>query len=155
MEKSYNGQYFSICAKRCAQTIADAKEGLASAPPGDLLQTHQGLSKIRKAYLYEKNHINLTPDDCVWGGAQKGVVWLNLFDRECRFCVVDINPYKQGRFVLGTGHRILAPIELKNRPPRNFFVMNEIYMDEVKAMVNQLLPNKKIQFYAVGKLHSK
>lgn len=149
MEKSYQGQYFSLCARRCAQGAAKGKEELGPVSREELLQAQQGFSRVRQAYLYEKNHIALTRDDCLWGCAQKGVVWLNLFDRQSRICVVDANPYKQGNFVLGTGHRILAPEELRYRPPKRIFVMNGIYMEEIKAMVKQVLPDEPMGFYAV------
>ena len=72
MEESYQGQYFSICAKRCTQVAVGEKGGLKPAPQEELLQTQRGFSRVRQAYLYEKTHITPTPDDCLWGCAQKG-----------------------------------------------------------------------------------
>ena len=43
----------------------------------------------------------------------------------------------------------MAPRELKNRPPKAVFVMNKIYLDEIKAVVSELFPGQFIYFYVV------
>lgn len=43
----------------------------------------------------------------------------------------------------------MAPEELRYRPPKRIFVMNGIYMEEIKAMVKQVLPDEPMGFYAV------
>lgn len=72
----------------------------------------------------------------LWGAGAKGVTLANLLDPEgaCVDCVVDLNPAKQGCFLPGTGHPIVAPRELSARNVRNAILMNPNYMQE-----NQLL----------------
>ena len=42
-------------------------------------------------------------------------------------CVVDVNPNKQGGFIPGTGHSIVAPEALSERNIRNVILMNPNY----------------------------
>lgn len=146
---SYQNQYFSIFATRRRGTPCGAGAILAPTPHNELLRAQEGFSCVKEAYQYAKANFIPSPDAYIWGCAQKGVVWLNLFDPQQQCCVVDANPYKQGKFILGTGHRILAPRELKNRPPKAVFVMNKIYLDEIKAVVSELFPGQFIYFYVV------
>ena len=47
-------------------------------------------------------------------------------------CVTDLNPYRHNHFMPHTGHRIVAPEELKNLDPDIVVVMNAIYEDEIR-----------------------
>jgi SAM-dependent methyltransferase len=72
----------------------------------------------------------------IWGGGSKGVSFLTtneLTDEVAQ--VVDINPYKQGKFLPGTGHQIIVPEALKEAPPDVVIVMNPIYLPEVSAQL--------------------
>ncbi|MCU1283249.1 MAG: S-adenosylmethionine-dependent methyltransferase [bacterium] len=73
----------------------------------------------------------------IWGAGAKGVTFLNQLDAGCGLvdCVVDINPRKQGLFVPGTGHAIVAPEALAARGVRNVIVMNPNYAAEIRGYV--------------------
>ncbi|MFD0980308.1 methyltransferase, partial [Tropicimonas aquimaris] len=45
--------------------------------------------------------------------------------------VIDINPYKQNRFLPGTGIQVMAPQALAATPPDTVIVMNPVYLDEI------------------------
>ena len=52
----------------------------------------------------------------VWGSGSKGVSFLTTLGLgEEVSAVVDINPYKQGKYMAGTGHEIVAPDALRAR----------------------------------------
>jgi hypothetical protein len=53
-------------------------------------------------------------------------------------CVVDINPRKQGRYVAGTGQRIVPPEFLRDYRPGVIIVMNPVYRDEIREMTERL-----------------
>jgi SAM-dependent methyltransferase len=68
----------------------------------------------------------------LWGSGSKGVAFLTTLGEDLPVeCVVDINPYRQGRFMPGTGHPIVAPEELQGVRPDHVIVMNPIYLHEV------------------------
>lgn len=73
----------------------------------------------------------------VWGAGAKGVTLLGLLDPQAQLvaAVVDVNPRKQGRFLPGTGHAIVAPEELPASGIRNAVLMNRNYADEVRARI--------------------
>jgi hypothetical protein len=52
--------------------------------------------------------------------------------------LIDLNPHKQGRFVPGTGHPVLAPATLKAQPPDAVIVLNPQYRDEIAADLKTL-----------------
>ena len=68
----------------------------------------------------------------VWGAGSKGVTFLNVFRDVARIdAAVDVNPDKHGKFVAGTGHPIVSPEALRDRPPQVVIVMNPAYVVEV------------------------
>lgn len=75
----------------------------------------------------------------VWGSGSKGVSFLTtlgLVD-EIEY-VVDINPYKHGKFMPGTGHEIVAPDFLTDYRPDCVIVMNPIYVPEIRRDLERL-----------------
>jgi C-methyltransferase C-terminal domain len=69
----------------------------------------------------------------VWGAGSKGISFLNVVKAadEIRY-VVDINPYKQKKYVVGTGQQIIAPEFLREYQPDTVVVLNPIYLDEIR-----------------------
>jgi len=75
----------------------------------------------------------------LWGGGSKGVSFLTTLGLDDEIdCVVDVNPYKQGKYMPATGHSVVAPESLRQRPPSLVIVMNSIYLDEIRAQLNRL-----------------
>ncbi len=76
----------------------------------------------------------------VWGAGAKGATFVSLTDPHATLidCLVDINPAKQGRFVPGTGHPIVAPRALTGRGVRHVVLMNPAYRAEVADMLPTL-----------------
>lgn len=70
----------------------------------------------------------------LWGGGSKGVAFLTTLgiQDEVQYAV-DINPYKKGTFMAGTGQEIVMPEFLASYRPDLVIVMNPIYMDEIRA----------------------
>ncbi len=75
----------------------------------------------------------------VWGAGSKGVMFLNDFDsRGVVECVVDVNSRKQGKFIAGTGHEIVAPDRLRELRPRTVVIANPVYRAEIERKVSSL-----------------
>jgi hypothetical protein len=51
----------------------------------------------------------------VWGAGAKGVTFVNIFDLEKQYisALIDINRGKQNKYVGKTGHKVIAPENLK------------------------------------------
>ena len=70
----------------------------------------------------------------LWGSGSKAVSFMTTtgIRNELEY-VVDINPYRHGKFMPGTGHEIVAPSFLEEYRPDAVVVMNEIYVDEIRT----------------------
>ena len=75
----------------------------------------------------------------VWGAGSKGVTFLNLIDPKGQIkYIIDINPRKQGKYVPGTGQKILPPEFLREYQPDVVLVMNVIYNGEIQQILDSL-----------------
>lgn len=74
-----------------------------------------------------------------WGSGSKGVAFLSTLKlgQEVPY-VVDINKYRQGKFMPATGQRIVAPDFLATFRPDDVIVMNPIYCGEIQADLQNL-----------------
>jgi SAM-dependent methyltransferase len=72
----------------------------------------------------------------IWGAGSKAVAFLNTLGivDEIQYGV-DVNPYKQGTYLSGTGQEIVAPGFLGGYRPDVVIVMNPIYLDEIQEML--------------------
>ena len=72
----------------------------------------------------------------LWGGGSKAVAFLATV--QCFSAVdgvVDINPHKQGKYLPGSGHQVIAPESLVSVQPDIILVMNPVYMEEIRNQV--------------------
>ena len=75
----------------------------------------------------------------IWGGGSKGVSFLTTLGIESEVgYVVDVNPHKQGMYMAGTGHRVVAPEFLRTYRPDLVIVMNPVYLGEIAAELSSL-----------------
>jgi len=75
----------------------------------------------------------------IWGAGSKGVAFLTTLGLQGEVtAAVDINPHKQGYFMPGTGHEVIAPEELVEGRVDVVVVMNPIYMEEIRSQLASL-----------------
>ncbi len=81
----------------------------------------------------------------IWGSSSKCVAFLNTIGikDEIEF-VVDINTYRQGKYLPGSGKLIVPPSFLKDYRPDVVIAMNPIYLDEIRADLNKLGLNPEL-----------
>lgn len=138
---SYEGQYLAIEA-----TLADDTD---QAP----LEVEQDLDTIRSlvATFASRNdekiahwqsqlkQLNQRGPVVLWGSGSKAVSFLSMVDRDQLVDrVVDINPYRQGHFMVGTAQPIISPDELCRNPPVAVIIMNSVYKPEITRQLNDL-----------------
>jgi len=75
----------------------------------------------------------------LWGSGSKGVAFLTTLGllNQVEY-VVDINPYRQGKFMPGTGQEIVPPDFLSGYKPDRVIAMNPIYRDEIRRKLDGL-----------------
>jgi SAM-dependent methyltransferase len=72
----------------------------------------------------------------LWGGGSKAVSFLTTLALKGQIdYVVDINPYKHGKFIPGTGHAVKSPETLKQHEPDCVILMNSVYKSEVRTQL--------------------
>lgn len=75
----------------------------------------------------------------IWGAGSKGVSFLNLLKPSDGIeYAVDINPRKHGRYVAGTGQRIVSPESLKKHRPEVVIIMNRVYREEIEGIAAEI-----------------
>jgi SAM-dependent methyltransferase len=75
----------------------------------------------------------------IWGGGSKGVAYLTTLgvEKEVEYAV-DINPYKQGKYLAGTGQKVVAPAFLQEYKPGAVIAMNAVYLQEIQSELDAL-----------------
>lgn len=70
----------------------------------------------------------------IWGSGSKCVAFLaTLGIADDIGAVVDINPYRHGKYLPGTGKPIVPPAALKETRPDLVIAMNPIYLEEIRS----------------------
>lgn len=105
---SYDGGWLGILARR-----------LVPAP-----------SKVNLTFLQQHRRI------LIWGMAGRSIQFLlnNSLGVEAIEYAVDIDPVKQGKYIPGTGQKILSPEEAVVYNPDLVIVLNASYSDEVRSV---------------------
>jgi hypothetical protein len=75
----------------------------------------------------------------IWGSGSKCVSFLSTVGvRDDIAAVIDINPFRHGKFLAGSGQEVVAPESLIDQPVDAIFVMNPIYTGEIQAQLDQM-----------------
>ena len=76
----------------------------------------------------------------VWGAAGRGTTFLNACDPDATrvVAVADSNPARQGTYIAGTGHPVIAPEALKEWGPDLLVLTNGTYEAEIRKQVEAL-----------------
>lgn len=136
VERAFRGQYL----------WATARPGAASAVPEGTRLTEalgpwaEAFEAQRAGWQEHLDDLRETGAVVAWGAGAKGVTLARLGDPDASRLVglVDVNAGKQGAFVPGTGHPILAPQALHAYDVRHVVVMNPAYLAEIRAHVRAL-----------------
>ncbi len=143
LRRDYDDQYIVI----------EARPGPVPAP-GQALPIEEDPAELRRdaeqfAYSYAakveawRRELGRVHGDggraVIWGAGSKGVAYLTSLDvcDEIEFAV-DINPFKHGMYLAGTGHRIVPPEFLATYRPDLVIAMNAIYRDEIRRDLDRL-----------------
>jgi SAM-dependent methyltransferase len=134
----YGGQYLTIEARAAAEPVRQAPldrerdledlAALVESFPSRLQERLRGWKERLGRYAAEGKRVVL------WGAGSKAVAFLSTLGAETVVSHgVDINPYRQGHFLPGTGLPIVAPDFLTEYRPDAVILMNPIYRGEIAA----------------------
>jgi hypothetical protein len=75
----------------------------------------------------------------IWGSGSKCVAFMTTLGVKDEIeYVIDINPHRHGKFIPGTGRKIMPPEFLKKYKPDVTIVMNPVYCKEIRQMLDDL-----------------
>jgi SAM-dependent methyltransferase len=81
----------------------------------------------------------------IWGSGSKCVSFLSTVGLADGFdAVVDINPYRHGKYLAGSGKEVVAPGSLKSAPPDVVLVMNPVYCSEIQRGLDAMGVNAEL-----------
>lgn len=134
------------------QYIVQYARPTSAGPAGPRLDLEQDLAEMQGLAKSFPDRVRVVQDEwrelvrsasadgksvVIWGGGSKGVSFLTTLGLDSEVsAVVDVNPYKQGKFMPGAGHRVIAPSALLDEPPDLVIVMNPIYVGEIASTLN-------------------
>ncbi|RIK42593.1 MAG: SAM-dependent methyltransferase [Chloroflexi bacterium] len=147
----YGEQYLTIEARpapttpagagaRANRAIAEIKRKVGAFVAAYPTVLRQWESKLQDFRLQGKRVV-------IWGSGSKGVAFLTtLAGSDVITHAVDVNPYRHGTFMAGTGQEIVGPDALTAICPDIVIVMNPLYCNEIQQTLElmglhpQLLP---------------
>jgi cyclopropane fatty-acyl-phospholipid synthase-like methyltransferase len=148
LDESFDGQY--LYAEVKAAGFSDTQVFEETQDINELMvhATAFNLKYQEKVKEWE-NRLKDTEDQktVTWGGGSKGVTFLNVLGESASKIeyIVDLNPHKQGKFVPGTGQKVVLPEELIDYSPNQVIVMNELYRDEIASLLKKMHIDAKIE----------
>lgn len=75
----------------------------------------------------------------IWGAGSKGVTFLNMMASSSFIeYAVDLNPRKHGRYIAGSGQKIIDASYLSQYRPDDILIMNPLYESEIRAAAAEL-----------------
>ena len=140
LDITYGGQYLSLEAHPDRQNgnVLPAEETVEAVAA--LVESFPRRFEERTREWQELVRSRMAEGPVVlWGSGSKAVAFMHATATgEHIEHVVDVNPYRQGRFVACTGQQILSPEQLPPVSPRSVIVMNRVYVPEISALLEKL-----------------
>jgi SAM-dependent methyltransferase len=142
LEKGYFDQYLLIEAKpvnQQSQITFDGEESIENTSKLVNLFSERYQQKLK----YWKNELSRIKQEkkraIVWGSGSKCVAFMTTLEIQDEIqYIVDINPNRHGKFIPGVGKQIISPEALREYKPETIIVMNPIYCNEIKKMVEAM-----------------
>ena len=141
LEETYGNQFLSLDARPdgSKQGIAGLETNLSDLQVSVDRFAEQAQARLHAWRLRLGEWRTESHSAVVWGGGAKAVSFLNMLKTADLIpFVIDINPHKQGRYLPGTGQRVVAPEFLKEFRPQTVVLMNPMYRREVEDQLRAL-----------------
>lgn len=135
METGFGGQYLTIEARVARAAVAHAElpspatDDLASAVTRYDERANHSIASWSKLLSVAARMGKRT---VLWGSGSKAVAFLSAVGADAEIdYLIDINPYRWGKFVPGSGKQIMPPEVVLKSPPDLVIAMNPNYVDEI------------------------
>jgi SAM-dependent methyltransferase len=143
LSTEYEGQYLTIEARSARAPVVQEplkEEGDLEVLAGLVESFPHRFQEQRRVWeerlgRYREQRLRVV----LWGAGSKAVAFLSTLDAEHVISHgVDINPYRQGHYLPGSGLPIVAPSLLRDCRPDVVIIMNPIYRDEIARNLSEM-----------------
>ena len=143
LDTEYEGQYLTLEARAAAlpvsqeplpqeEDLATVAELVASFPARFAAQREEWMERLRGYRQAGKKVV-------LWGAGSKAAAFLATLDaNDVISHGVDVNPYRQGHYLPGSGLPIVAPAFLAEYRPDVVIIMNAVYRGEISSDLTEL-----------------
>jgi hypothetical protein len=135
LEKAYDGQYLLLEARASDVPVIASLSNEESPNPMETLVSDFERNHAQNVRRWREIVLSSTKQGrrvAVWGSGSKCVSFLSTVGVTDEIdLIVDINPYRQGKYLPGSGKQISSPVVLKDSPPDLVIAMNPIYLEEI------------------------
>ncbi|OGG44272.1 MAG: SAM-dependent methyltransferase [Candidatus Handelsmanbacteria bacterium RIFCSPLOWO2_12_FULL_64_10] len=140
IERDYGGQYLMIEGRPGDGASSGVQEDDLEALACDV--AHFFRDARRQLDTWRRTLRRLSQDGrraVLWGSGSKGVAFLTALGvRDEIAYAVDINPYRNGTYMAGTGQKIVSPCFLREYRPDVVIAMNPMYREEILWDLRQM-----------------
>jgi SAM-dependent methyltransferase len=148
LELEYDNQYIVIACRPSASPTLPSLPGEDDLEliANEVAQFPARFATIKGRWLDQINGMRAEGRKLVvWGGGSKAVSFLTtLALNEQIDYVVDVNPYKHGKYIPGTGHAVKSPETLRQQRPDCVILMNPVYQKEVYTQLRCMGLNPQV-----------
>jgi len=142
LSRDFGEQYLLIEARPVNEQSNKINELEESTKEMEKYVRHFSLNS-RKKLVNWKNRLERIELDglraVIWGSGSKCVSFMTtLAIKDEIEVIIDINPYRHGKFLPGVGKKIMPPEYLKKYQPDVTIVMNPIYRYEIGQMIDDM-----------------
>jgi SAM-dependent methyltransferase len=136
LELDYDHQYILI----------EARAGTGTEPlplEEEPAAVMEAVAEFRRAYDTQvgewRERLRAARRPVIWGAGSKGVAFLTTIGAGAGIeLAVDVNPYKQDRWLAGSGVHVVAPEGLREYRPDLVVAMNPVYLEEIGQALSGL-----------------
>ena len=144
----YDEQYLQIVARPSNHKTPDDKSDNTAVSWAKAAMDRFGDQTRKRIEIWSDmlaDAVHLRQKWVLWGSGSKAVAFLSAMrNPEAIEYVVDINPYRQGYYMPGTGQKIVSPEFLKEYKADVVIAMNSIYCAEIQRSLNQMDSNARL-----------
>ena len=142
VESGFGGQYLTIEARAVGIPPASANSQPEAADDLESAVAQFSDMAARSIAAWKKllhQTASMGRRSVLWGSGSKAVAFMSAVgnDAEIEY-LIDINPYRWGKFVPGSGKQIMPPEVILKHPPDLVIAMNPNYIDEISSSLSAL-----------------
>jgi hypothetical protein len=142
IKTAYNDQYLLLEAKpiNSISKKMDLKEEKITDITNSVILFKENVKKKIKYYKSKvTDFLQNEEKTVIWGSGSKCISFMTSLDIvDCIEYVVDINPYRWGKFLPTIGTEIKPPEFLREYNPDSVIIMNHIYEQEINNMLREM-----------------